>query len=402
MKHIAIIGGGAAGLMAAVTAAQRPDTRVLLFERQARVGRKLLATGNGRCNLTNLNAGPSHYHGADPDFVRPALDTLPVADTLSLFYSLGLLTAPADGAGRVYPRSDSANSVLDVLRFALERENVTLHAGAPVTGVTRKNGGFSVQTETETHPADAVIVACGGCAGGKLGGVSDGYTLLQSLGHSRTPLHPALTQLNCDSPYPRALKGVRAAAGIELTRNGAVIGRNRGEVQFTEKGISGIAVFELSRLVSVGGKCTASLDFLPDLPEGELTGFLTAQAARRGALSGEELLTGLVHNKLGRTLCRAAGITGAACGDLSEADLARCAALCKAFPLEVTGTGSFDTAQVTAGGIRTGEFDPCTMESRLVPGLYACGEVLDIDGDCGGYNLQWAWSSGYLAGRCAT
>jgi len=401
MKHIAIIGGGAAGLMAARTVAEAPDTHVLLFERQSRVGRKLLATGNGRCNLTNRNAGPFHYHGADPDFVRPALDTLDAAGTLALFRSLGLLTAPADGDGRVYPLSDSANSVLDVLRFALERPNVTVSAGAPVTAVVRKADRFLVRTEADAFPADKVIVACGGCAGGKLGGVSDGYTLLQGLGHSRTALHPALTQMICDSPYPRALKGVRAPVEITLTRNGAVVGRNRGEVQFTEKGISGIAVFELSRLVSVGGPCRAALDFLPGLSAEEVTALVTDQAARRADLSGEDLLTGMLHNKLGRTLCRAAGIAGKPCGELTPAELHRCAGMCKSFPLDVTGTGGFDVAQVTAGGVRTSEFDPHTLESRIVPGLYACGEVLDIDGDCGGYNLQWAWSSGYLAGTSA-
>lgn len=395
---IAIIGGGAAGLMAAVTAAQS-GARVTLFERQARVGRKLLATGNGRCNLTNLNAGPSHYHGEDPDFVRPALAALDVSGTLALFRDLGLLTAPADEAGRVYPLSDSANSVLDVLRFALVRENVELYAGAPVTAVRRQKNGFLVETEEGRFPADRVIIACGGCAGSKLGGVSDGYALLQALGHSRTALHPALTQITSDSPYPKSLKGVRAGAVITLERDGNVIGQSRGEVQFTEKGISGIAVFELSRLVSVGGKCRAVLDFLPNVSLEELNILFRRQAENRRTLSGEELLTGVLHNKLGRTLCRAAGIAGKPCGELTGDEIEHVAGLCKRFALHVTGTGGFDSAQVTAGGIRTSEFDPNTLESRVVPGLFACGEVLDIDGDCGGYNLQWAWSSGHLAGR---
>lgn len=401
MKTTAIIGGGAAGLMAAVTAANTADTRVLLFERQARVGRKLLATGNGRCNLTNLNAGPSHYHGEDPDFVRPALAALDVSGTLALFRELGLLTAPADEAGRVYPLSDSANSVLDVLRFALERENVELYAGAPVTAVRRQKNGFLVETEENRFSADRVIIACGGCAGSKLGGVADGYALLQALGHSRTALHPALTQITSDSPYPKTLKGVRAGAVITLERDGSVLGQSRGEVQFTEKGISGIAVFELSRLVSVGGKCRAVLDFLPDFDAEELNIRFRQQAENRRTLSGEELLTGVLHNKLGRTLCRAAGVAGKPCGELTGDEIEHVAGLCKGFALHVTGTGGFDSAQVTAGGIRTSEFDPNTLESRVVPGLFACGEVLDIDGDCGGYNLQWAWSSGHLAGRSA-
>lgn len=401
MTTIAIIGGGAAGLMASYAAGQKENARVLLFERQARVGRKLLATGNGRCNLSNENAGPSHYHGENPDFVRPALEALSVEATRAVFREMGLLTAFPDEDGRIYPLSDSANSVLDVLRFALERLPVELHTGEPATAVRRQGGGFTVETEEAAYTADAVVIACGGCAGGKLGGVSDGYALLGALGHSRTALHPALTQITSDSPYPKMLKGVRAQAAICLARDGRTVGENRGEVQFTEKGISGIAVFELSRLVSVGGGCEARLDFLPDLSEAALINMLRIQAERRAGLPGEELLTGMLHNKLGRTLCRVAGIAGTPCEALTGEEIRRCGAVCKGFTLNAVGTGGFDTAQVTAGGIRTSEFDPNTLESRFIPGLYACGEVLDIDGDCGGYNLQWAWSSGYLAGRSA-
>ena len=398
MKTIAVIGGGAAGLMAAYTAAQNPEHQVVLLERQARVGRKLMATGNGRCNLSNRNAAVEHYHGENPNFVRHALERFSVSDTLALFRQLGLLTVEAE-EGRFYPLSDSANSVLDVLRFALERDNVRLMAGTPVTAVKRRKGGFSITVGEETVAADEVIVACGGCAGSKLGGVSDGYTLLQSLGHTRTALHPALTQMISDSPYPRSLKGVRAPAKIRLERKGKLIAENAGEVQFTEKGISGIAVFELSRLVSTGGPCRAVLDFLPEYSREEILVLLKNRRRDCPGLPSEEVLTGAVHNKLGRVLCRAAEITGTTAGALTDGQLSACAALCKQFPLNITGTGGFDSAQVTAGGIVTAEFNPHTMESRKVPGLYACGEVLDIDGDCGGYNLQWAWSSGRLAGE---
>ena len=397
MKTIAIIGGGAAGLMAAYAASRTNENHVILYERQARVGRKLLATGNGRCNLTNLNADVSHYHGANPAFVRPALEVLSVGDTLALFRDLGLLTTEGEG-GRMYPLSDSANSVLDVLRFAIERENVELKAGAPVLSVQRNKKGFLVETEAGKDFANEVIVACGGCAGSKLGGVNDGYTILQSLGHSRTTLHPALTQITSDSPYPRSLKGVRAQAAMRLERKGKIVAENRGEVQFTEKGISGIAVFELSREVSTGGACDVVLDFLPDYSAKEIFGLLKQRVFALPMLSTEDLFTGILHNKLGRTVCRAAEVSAEHIGDLSDKELNKCAKLCKDFRIHAIGTGGFDTAQVTAGGIKTSEFNPHTMESKLVPGLYACGEVLDIDGDCGGYNLQWAWSSGAMAG----
>ena len=383
--------------MAAYAASRSIENKVVLFERQARVGRKLLATGNGRCNLTNLNADGSHYHGEFPQFVRPALETLPVKATLDLFGELGLYTVEGEG-GRMYPLSDAANSVLDVLRFAIDRDNVELKAGSPVTAIKRNKGGFLVETEEGVTGADKVIVACGGCAGSKLGGVSDGYNLLQSLGHSRTSLHPALTQITSDSPYPRSLKGVRAQARITLLRQGRLVAENRGEVQFTEKGISGIAVFELSREVSTGGACTALLDFLPDYDLQDVQKKLSQRASRCPQLSTEDLFTGMLHNKLGRTICKAAGVSAEHIGCLGREDLKRCAEMAKAFPINAIGTGGFDSAQVTAGGIKTSEFNARTMESKLVPGLYACGEVLDIDGECGGFNLQWAWSSGALAG----
>ena len=212
MSTILIIGAGASGMMAALTAAEQPDSRVILLERQARVGRKLLATGNGRCNLTNVHAALPHYHGEQPDFAAHALEAFSVEDTLAWFRAIGLLTV-TEPSGRVYPLSNSANSVLDVLRFAIaERENIDLRTGVTVMALRRERGGFVAETEGEALRADKVIVACGGMAGGKLGGVQDGYTLLCSLGHTRTGLHPALVQLTTDPTFPRALKGVRADA----------------------------------------------------------------------------------------------------------------------------------------------------------------------------------------------
>ena len=188
MTTILIIGGGASGMMAALTASERAEQRVILLERQARVGRKLLATGNGRCNLTNIHAGLPHYHGEDAQFAAPALQAFSAADTLDWFRSNGLLTV-TESSGRVYPLSNSANSVLDVLRIAIaERANIDLRTGVCVTALRRERGGFVAETEGEAIRADKVIVACGGMAGGKLGGVQDGYNLLGSLGHTRTPL----------------------------------------------------------------------------------------------------------------------------------------------------------------------------------------------------------------------
>lgn len=399
MRTLAVIGGGAAGMLAAVTAAEDAENRVVLFERQQRLGRKLLATGNGRCNLTNTGATLARYHGEDAAFARPALEKFPPAAALDFFRGLGLLTSEEYG-GRVYPLSNSANSVLDVLRLALDAAGVEQRCGEPVRALRRRGGGFSVVTDDGELAADAVIIACGGCAGATLGGVKDGYELMKALGHRRTALYPALVQLTTAPDYPRALKGVRVQSALRLMRGGEMLAESRGELQFTEKGVSGPAVFDLSRAAATaGGELTLRAALLP-LEEDELLRLLRARRAAQPELAASELLTGMLHNRLGRMLVKYAGLPATApLRTLGEGELRRVARACRDFALPVTGTEGFDHAQVTAGGLRTADFDPETLESRLVPGLYACGEVLDIDGDCGGFNLQWAWASGRLAGR---
>ena len=387
---ILIIGGGASGMMAALTASRDPSNRVLLAERQARLGRKLLATGNGRCNLTNQNMDLRHYYGENKDFCAYALKHFDPKATLAFFRSLGLLTV-TEPSGRVYPYSDSANSVLDVLRLPLEqRENVELLTGREILSLRRRGGTFVAGTEAGELTADRVIVCAGGLAGSKLGGTEMGYKLLASLGHSRTRLYPSLVQLKTETGLVRSLKGVRCEA---LVKYGSLV--KRGELQFTDYGVSGPVIFELSR-GALGGEL--EIDFLPDLKEGEVLELLESRCKTMPELKAEDLLTGIVHNRLGRTLLRACGISlEQPCRSVYSLD--RVANICKSLTLTVLGTTGMDQAQVTAGGIRTEEFDPETLESRLCPGLYAAGEVLDIDGDCGGYNLQWAWSSGRLAGE---
>ena len=399
METVIVIGGGASGILAALTAAEQTDTRVLLLERQQRIGRKLLATGNGRCNLTNTGASAAHYHGEDADFVRPALAAFGPEETLDYFHGLGLLTVTEYG-GRVYPLSNSANSVLDVLRFALDRAGVEVRTACPVRALRREGKSFAVALDGETLRAERLILACGGAAGGKLGGVTDGYELLKLLGHRRTGLYPALTPLYTDPTYPRALKGVRVQAAVHLVRGGEVLAESRGEVQFTETGVSGPAVFDISRAASTGGAgLELHLELLP-LASDELLASLRARRADYPALEAAELFTGMLHNRLGRMLVKYCGLEAARpLGELSDRELRRAAAAARDFALPVRGAAGLDSAQVTAGGVRTADFDAKTLESRLVPGLFVCGEVLDVDGDCGGYNLQWAWSSGRVAGR---
>ncbi len=394
---IGIIGAGASGMAAALAAAENPNVQVILLERQARVGKKLSATGNGRCNLTNLHAGAEGYHGSNPRFAGSAMAQFDVQATLNWFRSLGLVTV-AEASGRVYPYSDQANSVVDILRFALEKPNIQLLCGFEVKKIKKSSGGFSVESAEGALYCDKVIVACGGLAGTKLGGSMAGYTLLGKLGHRTTKLRPSLVQIRTAWSGIAALKGVRANCRVRILRDGSLFAESTGELQLTEMGLSGPVIFEISRDVCMEkGNWQARLDFLPNLDTDTLYNIVYPRTAT--ALPVEELLTGILHNRLGRVLVKAAGIRGGQqIRDLTGEELRRVCEAVKGFEVHLTEPLGMDSAQVTAGGVLTSEFDETTMESKLVPGLYACGEVLDIDGDCGGYNLQWAWSSGRCAG----
>ena len=394
---IGIIGGGASGMAAALAAAENQNNQILLFERQARLGKKLSATGNGRCNLTNLHADEGGFHGEHPEFVLPAMEKYDVKDTLAWFRNMGLFTV-AEESGRVYPYSDQANSVVDVLRFALEKPNIQLLTGTEVLKAKKTEQGFRVECADASYDCDRLIIACGGLAGTKLGGSMAGYQLLRGFGHKSTRLRPTLVQLRTSWGGIAGLKGVRANCRAQILHDGAVFAQSLGELQFTEYGLSGPVIFEISRDVCQGrGEWNCSLDLLPEISGAELEAELIRR--RNTALTVEDLLTGILHNRLGRVLTKTAGLRGTGLvSQLHDFEIREVCRLVKEFTVPLTETLGMDSAQVTAGGIMTDGFDPDTMESRKVPGLYACGEVLDIDGDCGGYNLQWAWSSGRLAG----
>ena len=397
---IGIIGGGASGMAAALQAAENQNAEIHIFERQARLGRKLLATGNGRCNLTNLHSAQSGYFGEDPAFAKYALSRHTPEETLAWFKQLGLYTV-VERTGRVYPYSDQANSVLDVLRFALQKPNIFIHTSWEIQSVCRKNERFILETKEDRFACDKLIVACGGIAGSKLGGTMAGYKLLSKFGHKSTKLRPALVQLLTGWKGIAALKGVRANCHARIYRDDTLFSECEGEIQFTENGISGPVIFEISRDVcATPGDWVCRLDLLPQMGEEEL--FSALKLRKNTQLPAEELLTGILHNRLGRVIVKAAEVSGTTpISDLTDTQLLAVCKAVKNFEISLTEPMGMDAAQVTAGGVYTRDFDPETMESRIVPGLFACGEVLDIDGACGGYNLQWAWSSGRLAGQSA-
>ena len=400
---IAIIGGGASGLAAALAARESLENRVTVFERQNRVGRKLLATGNGRCNLTNRNAALENYHGQAPDFVLPALTRFGPEQTLAWFEGLGLVTR-TEASGRVYPLSDTAGSVVDVLRLAAQARGADIVCSTPIAQAGKKGKKFHLTGPSgEEFACDKLIIACGGAAGARIGGVRAGYDLLRSFGHTATDLRPALVQLKTENTWARPMKGVRTQAILTLERDGHILAEARGEVQFTDYGVTGPGVYDLSRAASLAGEdCTVYIQFLPEMDLVDIIKYMANKRSNFSDYKAENLLSGILHNTISRTILRRAQIPlDARLWALGDGALEQIAGVIVRYDLPLLGTLGFDDAQVTAGGVETAGFDPHTMESLLVPGLYACGEVLDIDGDCGGYNLQWAWSSGRMAGLAA-
>ena len=401
---IAVIGGGAAGLMAAVCGAETPGIRVGVFEAKSKPGKRLLATGNGRCNLSNRSAGPAHYHG-DTDKIAPLLERYSPETVEGLFRGLGLICREGE-EGRLYPYTLQASSVLSALLRRAEDLGAAILCDSPVSAVSGKRGGFSIRSGEREFCAKAVIFATGGLSYPALGGSGSGWEMLRSLGHSIAPAFPSLVQLLAPKRLTAPLKGVRLRGAVSLLLDGAAAASSEGEIQFTEKGVSGICVFELSRAygeyVRGGGKdAELSCDLAPDFTLRELTSYLRERTASR-TLPLEELLDGLTGRQAGKALLRRAlpGRSGL-CRELGGGEIASVAKAVKDLRFPVTGTAGWEAAQVTAGGVRLREVNLETMESRLCPGLFLTGELLNVDGDCGGYNLHWAWSTGCAAGKSA-
>lgn len=484
-RTVAVIGGGAAGMMAAIEAA-RAGAIVTLIEKNPQLGKKLATTGNGRCNYTNLDMGDQiggKFRGFHPEFVAPALDALPPEAVLDWFRAIGV--EPRFRGSYVYPNSDQASAVVDALREELRRLSVKVHYNAEVKSVQRidadtevsaaktsmpgkaasaseirekRNAGyFMIQCTDAVVKADRVILAAGSKAAPKTGSNGDGYFIARKLGHTIVPYVPALCGIRCAGDAFRALAGIRTEASLELVVDGHSVDREAGELQLVDYGISGIPVFQLSRYAAYalqeGKKAAVYINFLPGFTEAgavrdsdrnvavrnskrassasgistiEVSAVKNAQNARtevsccaakaedpkdlavqlyrqrQQRLAGrkmESFFTGLLHQKLGQLLLRMASVRPELpVAELSEKQLRSLASLSVRFKAECVEMNGFLQAQVVAGGVDTTEVDPGTMASRLVPGLYFAGEVLDIDGICGGYNLQWAWASGFVAG----
>ncbi|MBQ1234109.1 MAG: aminoacetone oxidase family FAD-binding enzyme [Oscillospiraceae bacterium] len=403
MKHIIVLGGGAGGMLAAIKAAEDKNVRVTLLEQMDRVGKKVLATGNGRCNLSNANIDSNCYFSENTKLADQLVGICKEIDVVGAFNKMGLLCEEKE-MGRIYPKCAQASMVLDILLAQLERSKIEVKCGVSVCDIQKAKQGFVLRDKQgEKYTCDKLIVACGGKASANLGSDGSCYPILKKLGHSLTTLYPCLVPLKSDEKALRALKGIRAVCGVNLYANGKFVAKEVGEVQFADYGLSGIPLMQLSCYCKNKEDMFVSIDLFEETDEGALAAMLFERRSRFYSESSDTLLLGTVNKRL------AAASVGhilkslpKRIGDISDAQIISLAHGLKNWKVTVSGPLPYNRAQVTGGGIPLGEIDLYTMESRVCSGLYLCGEVLDMVGLCGGYNLHFAFATGILAGKNAS
>lgn len=400
-RQVIVIGGGASGLTAAISAA-RQGAVVTILEHMDRVGKKILSTGNGKCNLTNLIQNPSCYRGDQPDFALEVIRHFPVEATLAFFKGLGIL--PREKNGYVYPNSEQAAAVLDVLRMEAEHLRIRIICNCEVTKILSPD--LRIQTSQGEFRADRIILSAGSQAAPSTGSDGSGYGLARQLGHHIIKPLPALVQLRCGENYDKQLAGIRTEAAVTLLADRKEIACDVGELQLTDYGISGIPVFQISRYAAKaldrGEKAAAKIDFLPKFTWEEARVCLEKRVSQIGYKTAELFFTGLFNKKLANVIMKRAGIRPSfVMKEAGEKQLQAILKQVKEMEFQVTAVNPFAQAQTCCGGVDTREIHPDTMESKKIRGVYLAGELLDVDGICGGYNLQFAWSSGWLSGVSA-
>jgi predicted Rossmann fold flavoprotein len=403
MYDVIIIGAGASGLMAAAVAASK-GARVALLEHKDDIGKKILATGNGRCNFTNTDMSVNKFHGSKA-LIKNGLSQFNYSDTIRFFKELGI---PAyDNAGYIYPNSRQAASVVAAFRMELMRLHVDVKTGINITDIKPADDrtGYCIQTDKGSFKSKRLIIACGLTASPKLGSDGSLFRQIEALGHHIQKPLPALCGFSCDGLNFKKITGVRCDATVASVIDGQMTEQNTGELQLADYGISGIPVFQISSLMSraldKGQKVEVIIDFLPAFSDDELNGYIKDRSiTTTDNRSLNEMLNGLLNNKLLLELIHKSGVSPDKKGRLLTDD--DCKSLTRSIKhtaVSVKKPRGAEFAQVCAGGIYTKEIDVRTLESKIHPGLYFCGELLDVDGICGGYNLQWAWTSGYIAGE---
>lgn len=417
--EIAIIGGGASGMAAALSAHEyfvqkgHREHSIALFERNDRFGKKLLATGNGRCNLTNLDKSLNRYHGCNIIFAQNALSLFSPERIIAIFKEMGVLCTVEEDQ-KVYPASLHASSVLDALRLALDENGIRQYTKTMIKSLSKVGNQFVLHASNgKAYTASTAIIATGGMCAPATGSDGNGYKLLTAFSHEIVEPVPSIVQLTTDTRFVKPLSGNKIHGSVSLYIDNQLIRKEGGEILFTDYGISGPPVLQLSGYVSRAlhdgrnsgrlPKITVELDFLPGHTLDEVTTLLNKRKDAFCQRTLEEYLTGLFQRRLSYGLLKASieKQLSAPVAQLTDKEIGSLARACKGLLVAVSGTMSFANAQTTAGGIRTSDFEASTMGSNKCGGLFACGEVLDIDGDCGGFNLQWAWASGFLAGSSA-
>lgn len=404
---VAVIGGGASGTVAALEAKKYTNS-VCIIEGTDRICKKLLLTGDGRCNLTNEDLSLEHYYSDSPTTVKKVLSIFGNIDTVNYFYKLGLLTKSSNG-GRIFPVMMQAFSVVDVLRFSLVENGVLIKTGFKVAKMAKNKGNiFSIEsTKGEKMLSSRVILATGGLSYPFTGSDGSGMKIVEKLGHSIIKPLPSLVQLKFDLPYLKAISGVRVIARVSVFEEEKFIAEKTDEVLFTKYGASGPAVIGISRFASLslskGRRVKIVFNFLPQYTEDQIAKIVSDFSKINNERPVELLISGIIHKKLAYAILKLSGIeyTNIGAKELKKSEIERIVKNLTHLEIEIMGTLPISEAQVTAGGIPLAEVKPDTLESVIVKGLYFAGEVLNVDGDSGGYNLQWAWSSGYVAGKSA-
>ena len=405
-KQVVVIGAGASGMTAAVFAA-RQGALVTLLEHTDRVGKKILSTGNGKCNLSNMRIEESCYRSSEKDFPMAVISRFGVEETMEFFKDLGIVIKDRDGY--LYPASGQASAVLDALRLELVRWKVRVVTGCEINKICDHDGAFKeykINTSKGEFTASSLILAAGSMAASATGSDGSGYKLAESLGLKVIKPLPALVQLRCEEKFYKQISGVRAEALVTVLADKKAVAKDRGEMQLTDYGISGIPVFQVSRFaakaLSEGKKTEAVVDFCPDMTPKHLEEFMAERCIIQEEKRAEDFLTGWFNKKLSLLFLKLSGIgEKTPVKELTEQQRKKLSSCIKEFHTVITGTNSFENAQICCGGVDVSQINPETMEAKKKKGLYLIGELLDVDGICGGYNLQWAWSTGAIAGTHA-
>ena len=395
-----IIGAGAAGLAAAITLG-RAGRQVILLEQNGKIGKKILVSGNGKCNITNKYIDITRFHSQNPDFVAKLLDGYGLKRIERFFTSLGLELIEGK-EGKMFPMSLQASSVVALLEYEAQRAGVQIICDCTVTDIEREGEGFHLETTQGTKNCGHLLITSGSLAAPQLGGNSSGYAFAAKMGHTLIPRHPSLVQLCSEEAWVKSCAGVKVAGSVTLYANGEQIASREGDILFTNYGISGLAILDLSREVSSRlasfDYCELSLDLMPMLSKEKLTNLLLSRIDKESQKSLILWLQGVIHKKLIPILLAQSKCKSSVEGNLNHKEINKLVHTVKHLKLSLSGTRGWKGAEVATGGIDTREINPQTLESTLVPNLYFGGEVLDVDGDRGGFNFHFAWVCGFKAG----